>query len=52
MLEGNPDAPYKLPWDYADEIKGSNSGSTVILGTDQSSCDNRFGRFYVCLHAF
>ncbi|KAL0416657.1 UNVERIFIED_CONTAM: hypothetical protein Slati_3497600 [Sesamum latifolium] len=47
MLQGNPSAQYALLWDYADEVKRSNPGSTVILDTDQ----NLFDRFFVCLHA-
>ncbi|KAL0321807.1 UNVERIFIED_CONTAM: hypothetical protein Scaly_2477100 [Sesamum calycinum] len=46
-LQGDPSAQYALLWDYADEVKRSNPGSTVILGTNQ----NLFDRFYVCLHA-
>ncbi|KAL0307395.1 UNVERIFIED_CONTAM: hypothetical protein Scaly_2984700 [Sesamum calycinum] len=44
---GRSSAQYALLWDYADEVKRSNPGSTVILGTNQ----NLFDRFYVCLHA-
>ncbi|KAL0409302.1 UNVERIFIED_CONTAM: hypothetical protein Sradi_1864600 [Sesamum radiatum] len=47
MLHGNPAQQFALLWDYADEVKKSNPGSTVILGTEQ----NIFDRFYVCLHA-
>ncbi|KAL0374098.1 UNVERIFIED_CONTAM: hypothetical protein Sradi_3325500 [Sesamum radiatum] len=47
MLHGNPAQQFALLWDYADEVKRSNPGSTVILGTEQ----NMFDRFYVCLHA-
>ncbi|KAL0375554.1 UNVERIFIED_CONTAM: hypothetical protein Scaly_0673000 [Sesamum calycinum] len=46
-LQGDLSAQYALLWDYADEVKRSNPGSTVILGTNQ----NLFDRFYVCLHA-
>ncbi|KAL0409502.1 UNVERIFIED_CONTAM: hypothetical protein Sradi_1884600 [Sesamum radiatum] len=51
MLEGSATEQYALLWDYADEIKRSNPGSTVILGTEQEGGQNIFDRFYVCLQA-
>ncbi|KAK4382841.1 hypothetical protein Sango_2834600 [Sesamum angolense] len=51
MLEGSASEQYALLWDYADEIKRSNPGSIVILGTEQEGGQNMFDRFYVCLQA-
>ncbi|KAG8372819.1 hypothetical protein BUALT_Bualt12G0106700 [Buddleja alternifolia] len=51
VLEGNPDEQFALLWDYAQEIKRTNPGSTVIIGTNQSTGLNLFDRFYVCLNA-
>ncbi|KAL0322496.1 UNVERIFIED_CONTAM: hypothetical protein Sangu_1868900 [Sesamum angustifolium] len=51
MLEGSATEQYALLWDYADEIKRSNPGFTVILGTEQEGSQNMFDRFYVCLQA-
>ncbi|KAL2230508.1 UNVERIFIED_CONTAM: hypothetical protein Sindi_1645200 [Sesamum indicum] len=51
MLEGSASEQYALLWDYADEIKRSNPGSTVILGTEQEGEENMLDRFYVCLQA-
>ncbi|KAG8380615.1 hypothetical protein BUALT_Bualt06G0034100 [Buddleja alternifolia] len=34
MIDGTPDDQFKLLWDYCDEIRRINPGSTVILGTD------------------
>ncbi|KAL0295124.1 UNVERIFIED_CONTAM: hypothetical protein Sradi_6850900 [Sesamum radiatum] len=51
MIQGSPSEQYALLWDYVDEIKRSNPGSTVILGTLQEYGHNIFDRFYVCLQA-
>ncbi|KAG8368931.1 hypothetical protein BUALT_Bualt15G0097700 [Buddleja alternifolia] len=37
MIERTQDDQFKLFWNYCDEIRRTNPGSTVILGTDQSS---------------
>ncbi|KAG8366583.1 hypothetical protein BUALT_Bualt17G0095000 [Buddleja alternifolia] len=50
-LEGDPNEQFALLWDYAHEIRRTNPGSTVIIGTDQSTGENLFDRFYVCLQA-
>ncbi|KAL0285239.1 UNVERIFIED_CONTAM: hypothetical protein Sangu_2787600, partial [Sesamum angustifolium] len=42
MLEGSASEQYALLWDYANEIKRSNPGSTVILGTEQEGGQNMF----------
>ncbi|KAK4400731.1 hypothetical protein Sango_1179200 [Sesamum angolense] len=47
MLEGSASEQYALLWDYTDEIKRSNPGSIVILGTEQEGEQNMFNRFYV-----
>ncbi|KAL0456538.1 UNVERIFIED_CONTAM: hypothetical protein Slati_0993000 [Sesamum latifolium] len=50
-IEGSPEWQYSRLWDYADEIRATNSGSTVIIGTDQQMREERFNRFYVCFGA-
>ncbi|KAL2240743.1 UNVERIFIED_CONTAM: hypothetical protein Sindi_0715500, partial [Sesamum indicum] len=52
-LKGSPSAQYALLGDYADEIKRSNPGSTVVLGIDDSDGVNLFDRFYEdCKYTF
>ncbi|XP_012836375.1 PREDICTED: uncharacterized protein LOC105957010 [Erythranthe guttata] len=51
IIEGVPDEQYSLLWDFVDEVKRTNPGSTVIVGTDQLAGENRFDRIYMCLHA-
>ncbi|XP_073152078.1 uncharacterized protein [Henckelia pumila] len=51
LVEGVARDQYSLLWDFAEEIKRTNPGSTVIIGTDDSNCENRFDRFYLCLQA-
>ncbi|KAL0285096.1 UNVERIFIED_CONTAM: hypothetical protein Sangu_2795100 [Sesamum angustifolium] len=38
-------------WDYAEEIRVTNPGSTVIVGTNNENGENRFSRLYVCFGA-
>ncbi|KAL0383004.1 UNVERIFIED_CONTAM: hypothetical protein Scaly_0587700 [Sesamum calycinum] len=38
-------------WDYAEEVRTKNHGSTVILGTENENGEVRFSRFYVCFNA-
>ncbi|KAL8465031.1 hypothetical protein ACS0TY_034490 [Phlomoides rotata] len=45
-LEGFADAQFSKLWDYANEIRRTNPGSTVIVGEEE---DHRFNRFYMCL---
>ncbi|KAG8379523.1 hypothetical protein BUALT_Bualt07G0097900 [Buddleja alternifolia] len=44
LIKGFPDGQFELLWDYCNEIRRSNLGFTVVLGTDQSSGDNLFDR--------
>ncbi|XP_011083912.1 uncharacterized protein LOC105166301 [Sesamum indicum] len=50
-LEGSPEYQYTRLWDYADEIRRTNPGSTVIVGTEDVGRENRFSKFYVCFSA-
>ncbi|KAL0284352.1 UNVERIFIED_CONTAM: hypothetical protein Sangu_2830000 [Sesamum angustifolium] len=50
-LEGSPEFQYNRLWDYADEIRKTTPGSTIIVGTEQTDGDERFSRFYVCFDA-
>ncbi|KAL0303085.1 UNVERIFIED_CONTAM: hypothetical protein Sradi_6176600 [Sesamum radiatum] len=47
-LEGSPEHQFSKLWDYAEELRRTNPGSTVILGTNDESGENRFEKFYVC----
>ncbi|KAI3447350.1 hypothetical protein Pfo_004015 [Paulownia fortunei] len=51
MIEGNPDIQYSKLWDYAEELRKTNPGSTIILGTEEKNGDKRFRKFYVCFNA-
>ncbi|KAG8363372.1 hypothetical protein BUALT_Bualt19G0015500 [Buddleja alternifolia] len=51
IIEGDPNEQLSWLWDYANEIRRTNPGSTVILGTDGASDELLFDRFYVGLHA-
>ncbi|KAG8364885.1 hypothetical protein BUALT_Bualt18G0045100 [Buddleja alternifolia] len=37
IIEGDPDEQFSWLWDYANEIRRTNPGSTVIVGTDGTS---------------
>ncbi|KAI3469867.1 hypothetical protein Pfo_026530 [Paulownia fortunei] len=50
-IEGSLEEQYSLLWDYGDGIKRTNPGTTVITRIEHPSGDNRFERFYICLHA-
>ncbi|KAL8465822.1 hypothetical protein ACS0TY_035074 [Phlomoides rotata] len=49
---GNADFQYSLLWDYAQEIRRTNPGSTILIGTDnQPNGPVLFDRMYFCLNA-
>ncbi|KAL0447829.1 UNVERIFIED_CONTAM: hypothetical protein Slati_1910800 [Sesamum latifolium] len=50
-LEGSPEHQFTKLWDYAEEVRRTNPGSTVILGINDENGQNRFEKFYVCLNA-
>ncbi|KAL2235253.1 UNVERIFIED_CONTAM: hypothetical protein Sindi_1257500 [Sesamum indicum] len=47
-LEGSPEYQFTKLWDYAEELRKTNPGSTVILGINDENGQNRFEKFYVC----
>ncbi|GER34746.1 MuDR family transposase, partial [Striga asiatica] len=49
--KGEPHFQYALLWDYCEEIRKTNPGSTVVLDTNQCNGENIFQRFYICLNA-
>ncbi|CAA0833179.1 Unknown protein [Striga hermonthica] len=49
--QGCPTDQYTLLWDYCDELRRTNPGSTVVMGIDESSGENLFERMYICLSA-
>ncbi|KAL0399904.1 UNVERIFIED_CONTAM: hypothetical protein Sradi_2333700 [Sesamum radiatum] len=49
-LEG-PEYQYTRLWDYAEELRKTNPGSTVILGIENENGEVRFNRLYVCFNA-
>ncbi|KAL0313993.1 UNVERIFIED_CONTAM: hypothetical protein Sangu_2243700 [Sesamum angustifolium] len=51
QLEGSPEWQYSRLWDYLEEVRKTNPGSTVIVGTKQVDGEERFNRFYVCFGA-
>jgi hypothetical protein len=48
VIYGDEEGQYKLLWDYANEIRRSNPGSSFFLSLDENS---RFQRCYMCLDA-
>ncbi|KAL0374391.1 UNVERIFIED_CONTAM: hypothetical protein Sradi_3354800 [Sesamum radiatum] len=50
-IERSSDYQYTRLWDYAEEMRVTNPGSTVIVGTDNENRENRFNRLYVCFGA-
>ncbi|KAL0278014.1 UNVERIFIED_CONTAM: hypothetical protein Sradi_7304000 [Sesamum radiatum] len=47
QLEGSPEWQYSRLWDYSKEIRRTNTGSNVIVGTEQVDGEEMFSRFYV-----
>ncbi|KAL0298709.1 UNVERIFIED_CONTAM: hypothetical protein Sradi_6530700 [Sesamum radiatum] len=50
-LEGSPEHQFSKLWDYAEELRSTNPGSTVILRINDENGENRFEKFYVCYNA-
>ncbi|KAL0366773.1 UNVERIFIED_CONTAM: hypothetical protein Sradi_3567400 [Sesamum radiatum] len=50
-LEGSLEHQFTKLWDYAEEVRRTNPGSTMILGINDENGQNRFEKFYVCLNA-
>ncbi|KAL0370943.1 UNVERIFIED_CONTAM: hypothetical protein Sangu_0412400 [Sesamum angustifolium] len=50
-IEGSPEWQYARLWDYADEVRKTNLGSAVLVGTEQIEGEERFNRFYMCFGA-
>ncbi|XP_011093261.1 uncharacterized protein LOC105173270 [Sesamum indicum] len=50
-LEGSPEYQFTKLWDYAEELRKTNLGSTVVLGINDENGQNRFEKFYVCFSA-
>ncbi|GER37216.1 transposon protein [Striga asiatica] len=47
VLDGNPDSHYEKLWDYAQQLKDTNPGSTVILDVEEDDGAPRFSKFNV-----
>ncbi|KAL0355333.1 UNVERIFIED_CONTAM: hypothetical protein Sradi_3980200 [Sesamum radiatum] len=51
-IEGDYDEQYAILWDYANELRTKNPGSTVIMGlSDGTGETKKFDRFYICFKA-
>lgn len=50
-IHGSLKEHYGKLWDYAEEIRRSNAGSTVKVGVEGGVDGNNYlKRFYVCFH--
>lgn len=50
LVEGKPKVHYKLLWDFAEEMKSTNLGSTVVIASRDRECVHRFDKMYMCLY--
>ncbi|KAL2226798.1 UNVERIFIED_CONTAM: hypothetical protein Sindi_2038500 [Sesamum indicum] len=48
-LEGSPEYQFTKLWDYAEELRKTNPGSTVILGINDENGQNRFEKPVICV---
>ncbi|KAK3188373.1 hypothetical protein Dsin_027934 [Dipteronia sinensis] len=52
IIEGSLSTQYAKLWDYAEELKKTNPGSTVVIDTELGPDDkNKFKRIYICFNA-
>ena len=48
IIHGDEAGQYKMLWDYANEVRRSNPGSSFFVALDEKS---RFNKAYMCLDA-
>ena len=48
IIHGDEPGQYKMLWDYANEVRRSNPGSSFFVALDEKS---RFNKAYMCLDA-
>ena len=54
MIDGSDDEQYAMLWDYCEEMKRTNPGSTVVIKTEALGDGSglfRFKRIYICFDA-
>ncbi|KAL8554989.1 hypothetical protein ACS0TY_002973 [Phlomoides rotata] len=50
-IGGDPEAQYAKLWSYAGEIRKTNPGSSMIIGTEVNNGVTQFSKAYVCFDA-